>query len=69
MYPAYASRHSSNCEKQAIILLIPNQGRWHHIAVKKLSELLRRISSKHDADFYCLDCLHLFGTKNKTWIR
>ena len=32
---------------------------------KRLSPLLRRITSKHDSDFYCLNCLDLFRTKNK----
>ena len=36
---------------------------WHYLAVKKLSALLRGITSKHDADFYCLNCLHSFRTK------
>ena len=31
----------------------------------KLSALLRGITSKHDGDFYCLDCLDSFATENK----
>ena len=42
-----------------------SEGRWHYIAVKKLSALLRGITSKHYSDFYCLNCLHSFRTKNK----
>ena len=38
---------------------------WHYIAVKKLSALLHGITSKHKGDFYCLNCLHSFRTKNK----
>ena len=33
--------------------------------VKKLSTLLRRITSKHHGDFYCLNCLHSCRTENK----
>ena len=33
--------------------------------VKELSALLRRIVPKHLSDFYCLNCLHSFTTKNK----
>ena len=38
-----------------------------HIIVqyKKLSPLLRGRTSKHHSDFYCLNCLHFFATKNK----
>ena len=32
---------------------------------KKLSTLLRRLTSKHHGDFYCLKCLHSFRTGNK----
>ena len=32
---------------------------------KKLSALLRGITSKHYGDFYCLNCVHSFRTKNK----
>ena len=38
---------------------------WHYLAVKNLSTLLRGITSKHHDDFYCLNCLHFFGTENK----
>ena len=32
---------------------------------KKLSTLLHGITSKHEGDFYCLNCLHSFRTENK----
>ena len=32
---------------------------------KTLSALLRRIISKHNSNFNCLNCLHSFSTKNK----
>ena len=32
---------------------------------KKLPALLRGITSKHDDEFYCLNCLHSFRTENK----
>ena len=37
----------------------------HYLAVKKLSALLRGITSKRLGDFYCLNCFHSFATKNK----
>ena len=72
IYPAYVSKHDSNCEKQAIDLMIPdrekrevNSGeRWHYHAVKKLLTLLTGITSKSNGDFFCLNCLHSFKTKN-----
>ena len=32
---------------------------------KKLSALLKGITSHHYGDFYCLNCFHSYTTKNK----
>ena len=45
--------------------MIINGEKWHYLAVKKLSALLRGITSKHYYGFYCLNYLHSFRTKNK----
>ena len=89
IYPAYVSKHNSNCEKQVILFMILNEEKcklsrtlalsaksegyeakskrqqWHYVAVKKLSALLREITSKNNIDFYCLNCLHSCRTKGK----
>ena len=61
----------SNREKreQSGILATPanSEGKqWHYLKAKKLSALLRGITSKHHGDFYCMNCLHYFATKKKT---
>ena len=33
--------------------------------MKSLSALLRGITSNHNGDFYCLNCFHSYGTKEK----
>ena len=38
---------------------------WHYQTVKKLSTLLRGITSKDHGDSYCLNCLYSFITENK----
>ena len=65
--PAYISKHKSTHEKTKILLMIPNEEKevWHYLAVKKLSTLLRGITSKHHGDFYCLNSPHSFRTENK----
>ena len=66
IYPAYVSKHNSNCEKQVILLVISNREKlWHYLAVKKQWALLREITSKHHGNCFCLNCLHSFTTKNK----
>ena len=45
--------------------VVPNGEKWHYLAVKKLSALLKGITSKHHDDFYCLNCLHSFATEKK----
>ena len=44
---------NSNYEKQAILLMIPNEGKegWYFLPVKKLSILLKEIPSKIHGDF------------------
>ena len=37
---------------------------WHCLVVKKLSTLLKGITSKHDGIFYCFNCLHSFRIEN-----
>ena len=62
IYPAYVSKHNSNREKQVILLMILNGGRWHYLAVKKISALFRGITSKQHSDFHCV---YSFTTENK----
>ena len=45
--------------------MISNGEKWHYLAVKKLSALLRGINSKYHGDFYYLNCFHFFATENK----
>ena len=52
-------------EKQVTLLLISNGQRRHYVEVKKLSGLLRGITSKDDGDLYCLNCFHSIKIKNK----
>ena len=33
--PAYALKHNSNGEKQAILIMLPNGEGWHYLGVKK----------------------------------
>ena len=65
IYPAYVSKYNSNCERQVILLMIPNGEGRRYLPVKKLSPLLGVITSKNNGDFYCLNCLHSFRMKNK----
>ena len=45
--------------------MITGNKKWHYLAVKSLSGLLRGITSNHNGDFYCLNCFHSYKTKNK----
>ena len=65
LYSSYISKHNSSREKQVILLMIPSREIWHYRAVKKLSALLKGITSKNNGDFYCLNYLHSFRTKSK----
>ena len=45
--------------------MVTDGKKWHYLAVKSLSALVRGITSKHDWDFYCLNCFHSYSIKNK----
>ena len=74
---AYKSKYNRKRENQVVLLMITNGEKWHYIAlksertddgfnrpIKSLSRLFRGITSNHDGDFYCLNCLHSFRTDN-----
>ena len=39
--------------------------KWHYLAVRSLSALLRGITSSNNEYFYCLNCFHSYRTLNK----
>ena len=45
--------------------MITDGKKWHYLSVKKLSALLRGITSNHDGDFYWLNCPHSYRTKDR----
>ena len=61
----YKPKHNFKRENQIILLMITDGKKWHYLTVKILSALLKRVSSNHIGDFYCLNCFHLYRTKNK----
>ena len=65
IYPVYVSKNNSKRGKQVIPLMTPNRAGRHYLAIKKLSALLREITSKNNGYFYCLNCVHSFGTKSE----
>ena len=62
---AYKSKYNLTRENKVILLMITDGEKWHYLAVKKLSELLRGITSNHNEDFYCLNCFPAYTTDNK----
>ena len=62
----YKSKFNLIREHQIILLMITDDGEnWHYLCVKKLSALLRGISSNHNGDVYCMNCFRAFRTKSK----
>ena len=45
--------------------MISNGENWHYLVVKSLPGLLKGLTSRHDKDFYCLNCLCAYTTRNK----
>ena len=44
--------------------MITDGEKWHYLPVKSLFLLLRRTTSKHLGDFYCLNCLRSYRTEH-----
>ena len=44
--------------------MITDNKKWHYLFVKRLSALLKEVTSKHYGDFYCLNCFYSFATEN-----
>ena len=62
---AYKSKHTFKRQNHVTLLMITDGKKWHYLAVKRLSALLREITSNHNGDFYCLNCFQSYSTKNK----
>ena len=59
----YKSKRNKR-EKQ-VILLMTGDGKKYYLAVTSLSALLKKVSSNHKKDFYCLNCFNSYTTKSK----
>ena len=46
-------------------MITDGTGKWHYLAVKSISGLLRGIAPNHNDDFYCLSCFHSYTTEKK----
>ena len=42
-----------------------DEGKWHFLAITRIPGLLRGITSRHNGDFYCLNCFHSYSTENR----
>ena len=63
---AYISEHNDKRNNQVNLLMITDgTSNWHYLAIKNIFGLLRGVTSNHNGDFYCLNCLHSTRTKNK----
>ena len=59
----YKSKHNFKRKNQVVLVMITDGKKWHYLVVKKLSTLLRGITSKHVRNVYCLNSFHLYSTE------
>ena len=63
---AYISKYNHKRNNEVILLMITDDGKGcHYLAAKSIPALLRGITSNHNGDFYCFNCLHSYRTKEK----
>ena len=43
--------------------MITDGEKWHYLTVRKLNALLKGVTSRHNGDYYCLNCFHSYATK------
>ena len=48
-----------------ILLITDGTSNWYYLTMKRISGLLRGITSNHNGDFYCLNCLLSYTTEEK----
>ena len=74
---SYKSKYNCKRENQVVLLMIADGKKHHYLALKSiptangynrpiesLSRLLRRVTSNHDGDFYCMSCFHSICSDN-----
>ena len=44
-------------------MITDGTGNWHYLAIKSISGLLRGVTSKHNGDYYCLNCFQKYTTE------
>ena len=64
---AYKSKHNLTRENQVILLMITDGKKWHYLAVKSLSALIRGTTGNNHGDFYCLNCFRAYTTENTNY--
>ena len=61
----YRSEYNYKHEKHVNLLMITDGYKWHYLAIINISTLLvGKLSNRH-GDFYCLNCINSYNTKNK----
>ena len=63
--PHNTEKYNLNRENQVILLMITDGEKWLYLALKCLSALFRGMTSKHEGDFYCLNCFQSYTTENR----
>ena len=64
--PAYTSKYNNKRDTRVNLLMIADENNnWHYLAVTRMSGLLRGTTSRHNGDFYCLNCFHSYSTGNR----
>ena len=77
MTHAHKSKYNHTRKNQVVLLMITDGEKWHYTALKSkptedgfnrpikiLSRLFNGITSNHNGDFYCFNCLHSFRRNN-----
>ena len=65
--PVFISKNNKTRKYHANLPMISNEKGtiWHYTAIKIIPALLHGITSKHNGDYFCLNCFRSYGTAKK----
>ena len=47
-----------------LLMITDNQNNWHYLTIKNMKRLIRGVTSNHQGDFFCRNCMHSYPTES-----
>ena len=47
-----------------LLMITHSQNNWHYLTIKNMKRLIRGVTSNHQGDFFCRNCMHSYPTES-----